>query len=92
MDYIRSLKNANGWKCRGFYCYLVAVYYFETVLKNFGKWHHKGVPSHAFHQSFYKDFVVLVFWNKYCPFVTIFIMTDWKPGPICEILYFHLTH
>ena len=48
-------------KCRSFYCCLVAIYYIETVLKNFGGLRHKGPPVYTFHQVFYKRFVVLVF-------------------------------
>ena len=32
----------------------------------------KGPLFHIFHQVFYKNFVILVVWNKYSPFVTIF--------------------
>ena len=53
-------KNVNGCKCRNFYCCLVVIYYFETVLKNFGKWY--CYRFHTFHQAFYKNFVILVFW------------------------------
>ena len=34
------VKYANGCKWGSFYNCLVAIYYFETVLKNFGKWCH----------------------------------------------------
>ena len=34
--WIFSLKNVNGWDSRSFCYCLVAIYYFETVLKNFG--------------------------------------------------------
>ena len=54
------------------HCCLVAMYYFETVLK---------------HLTF---FLILVFWNKYCPLVPNFIMIDWKLGTIWRILYFYL--
>ena len=50
-----------------------------------------GARSHTFHQAFYKNFVTLLFWNKYSPFVSISIMIDWKLGPILGILYFYLT-
>ena len=30
------------------------------------------------HEAFYKNFAILVFWNKYSPFVPVFIMIDWK--------------
>ena len=53
-------KNVNGCKCRNFFCCLVVIYYFETVLKNFGKWY--CYRFHTFHQVFYKNFVILVFW------------------------------
>ena len=33
---------------------------------------------HIFHKVFYKNFVILVFWNKYSPFLPIFIMIDSK--------------
>ena len=46
---------------------------------------------HTFQQTFLKKFVILVFFNKYSPFVTIFIMIYWKLGPIQGILYFYLT-
>ena len=42
----------------------------------------KGPLFHTFHQAFYKTFVILVFWNKKSLFVPIFIMIDWKLGPI----------
>ena len=34
----------------------------------------------SFHQAFYKNFVILVFWKKYSAFVPFFIITDWKLG------------
>ena len=37
---------------------------------------------HTFHPAFYKNFVILVFWNKYSTFVPIFITINWKLGPI----------
>ena len=37
---------------------------------------------HNFHQAFYKNIVILVFWNKYSPFAPIFIIIEWKLGPI----------
>ena len=61
---------------------VVAIYDFETVLKNFGKWRHKGPPFRTFHQALCRDFVILLFWNKYSSFVPILIMTGWKFGPI----------
>ena len=39
----------------------------------------KGPLFHTFHHAFYKNFVI-VFWNKYSPFVAIFIMIAWKLG------------
>ena len=42
----------------------------------------KGRLFHTFHQAIYKKFVILVFWNKYSPFVPIFIMIDWNLGPV----------
>ena len=75
-NWIWSLKNANSWKCRSFYCCLVAMYYFETVLKNLGKWRLQGPLFHTFHQTFYKNFVIFVFWSKYSPFAPILIMID----------------
>ena len=38
------IKSANVWKHSRFYFCLAAIYYFETVLKNLGKWRHKGAP------------------------------------------------
>ena len=38
----------------------------------------KGTLFHNFLQAFYKNLVTLVFWNKHSPFVSIFMMTDWK--------------
>ena len=35
---IFNSKNIHGSKLRMFYCCLVAIYCFETALKNFGKW------------------------------------------------------
>ena len=90
-NWIWSLKNANDWKCRSFYCCLVAIYYFETILKNFGKWRHKGPLFHTSDLGFYKIFVILVFWNKNSPLAPILIMIDWKLGPIQGILNFSLT-
>ena len=43
----------------------------------------KGPLLHIVHQPFYKKFVISVFWNKYSPFVPIFIMAE-------GILYFYL--
>ena len=39
----------------------------------------KGPLFYTFHRAFYKNFVI-VFWNKYSPFVAIFIMIAWKLG------------
>ena len=35
-----------------------------------------------FHQAFYKNLLILMFWNKYYEFITISITIDWKFGPI----------
>ena len=75
-------KNANGCKCRSFYCCLVAIYYFETVLKNFRELRHKDAPVLHISSSILQNYVILLFWNKYSPLVSIFIITDWKFGPI----------
>ena len=37
-------KSIHGSKLRIFYCRLVAIYCFETALKNFEKWHQRGAP------------------------------------------------
>ena len=34
---------------------MVAIYYFETVLKNFGKWFYKGSPVSGIFRAFYKN-------------------------------------
>ena len=54
------------------------MYYSETLEND----DIKGPLFHIFHQAFYKNFVILVFLNKYTPFVPIFTMIDWKLGPI----------
>ena len=53
---LSSLKNTNAWKCRSFCCCLVAIYYFETVLKNFGKWRRKGGPASHLSRSILQKF------------------------------------
>ena len=51
-----------------------------NALKNFDDLI-KGPLFYTFHQVFYKNFVILKFWNKSSPFAPIFIMIDWKLDP-----------
>ena len=70
------------WK---FPLFLVALYYFETTWQNFGKRRHKRAPvSHLSPSILQKicNFVISEFWNKYFSFVAIFVMIDWKLGPM----------
>ena len=50
-------------------------------------------PFHTFHQIFYKDFVLLVFWNKYYSFVPF--SYDWLetlPGVRNLVFLLNLSH
>ena len=72
----------------------IAAWSRNVILKLFSRTLENDVTKkslfHTFHQAFYKNFVILVFWNKDSPFGPISIMTDWKLGPIWGILYFYL--
>ena len=43
-------------KCRSFYCCLIAIYYFEIFLKNFGKWRHQGARVSYFSPRIFQKF------------------------------------
>ena len=68
--------------------YIILKLFWRTLENDFIK----GPLLHTIHQAFYKNFVILLFWNKRSSFVPIFIMIDWKFGLIqgILILYFYL--
>ena len=68
--------------------YIILKLFWRTLENDFIK----EPLLHTIHQAFYKNFVILLFWNKRSPFVSIFIMIDWKFGLIqgILILYFYL--
>ena len=72
----------------------IIVWSIYITLKLFWKTFENGIIRgplfHTLHKELFKYFVILRFWNKYSPFVPIFIMPDWKLFPIWGILYFCL--
>ena len=63
----------------------IVVWSRYITLKLFWRTLENGViKGHLFlisHQEFHKNFVILVFRNKYYLFLSIFIMIDWKLSP-----------
>ena len=76
------IKSANVWKHSSFYFCLAAIYYFETVLKNLGKWRHKGAPVTILSPSILKKICNCSVLKQVFSICTNFHNDCWKLGSI----------